>query len=157
MSAELPQVRRLLRLKAQRLDAARSAHSAAVAMVRAAEDQLARRDAAIAALDERRDALRTWFAAPSSDPRIIEAALARSDLLDARRGEEEAARTIDLLGLTDAEAQRADAARALTEAQARHDGAAHLRDRLKGALSRRREAKQELEFEERLVRAGGLA
>jgi hypothetical protein len=157
MSASLPEVRRLLRLKAQRLDAARSAHAAAVAAVRAAEDQLARRDAAVAAIDVHRIAIAAWFGAPASDPRLIEAALARRDLLDAQRAGEEAARVADVQALAEAEAYRAATARALAEAQARHDATAQVRDRLQGALTRRRELRQELEFEERLVRAGGQA
>lgn len=157
MSASLPEVRRLLRLKTQRLDAARMAHAAAVAAVRAAEDQLVRRDAAIAAIDVRRIAIAAWFGTPASDPRLIEAALARRDLLDAQRAGEAAARLADAEALEAAEAHRAGTARALAEAQARHDATDQVRGRLQSALTRRRELRQELEFEERLVRAGGQA
>src|SRR5687767_10199580 len=116
MSGRLPDATRLLRLKEQRLDTARLALALTVRAVQAAEAQLERRDAAIAALDLRRTGLDRWFADPPSDPRLIETALACRDHIAQQRGEQLTARQDDLAALESAEARRAEAAREVARA-----------------------------------------
>jgi len=157
MSAGVHEIGRLLRLKDQRLQAAERVLAAAVAAVRAAEAEVARRDAAIAELDARRLQLDRWFVDPPADPRLIAAALVRREFLADRREAEAEARRLDVAALEDAEAERAEAARAVARAQARRDATDQVLDRLRRALAHRQEAREELEFEERLAGAGGLA
>lgn len=157
MTVGVGEIGRLLRLKTRRLETAQAAHAAAVAAVHAAEAALVRRDAAIAALDGLQKGLDAWFAAPPPEPRMIEIALARRDALSAQRRDEITARENEVAGLEDAQAHRAETAQAVARAQARRDAAERILERLRSALLHRREALQELEFEERLAGAGGLA
>lgn len=157
MNGRLAETGRLLRLKDQRLDSARLAHALALRAVRQAEEQLTRRDAAIAALDQRRTRLDGWFAEPPSDPRLIEAALACRALVAEQRDAEAQARLADVTALETAEARRAETAREVARAQARRDAAEQVLARLKLALSQHRERRVEQELEERLYGAGALA
>ena len=157
MSAGVRELGRLLRLKDRRLDAARAVLAAAVARVRAAEAELARRDAAVAALDAQRAGLDHWFTAPPADPRLIEAALARRELLSERRRQAVEARASAADALAAAGAERAEAARVVARAQGRRDAAARVLDRARALVTRRRESQAELELEERLCGAGAFA
>jgi len=157
MSGALTEATRLLRLKDQRLDSARLAHALALRAVRLAEEQLARRDAAIAALDQRQAGLSHWFSDPPSDPRLIETALVCREAVAQQRAAELTARQDDVAALEDAEERRAEATREVARAQARRDAADQVVQRLKLALSRHRERRIEHELDERLRGAGALA
>lgn len=156
MNADPRDIGRLLRLKEQRLDAARAAHAAAIAAVRAAERQVEARDAAIRRLEARQQGLVLWFADPPSDPRLIEAALGRREALADQRGQEIEARTADITALADAEARRTETARGVAQAQGRRDATARLDEQLRRLLVRQAEARLELELEERRSGAGGF-
>ena len=157
MSGSLVEAGRLLRLKDQRLDSARLAHALTLRAVRAAEEQLARRDAAISALDQRQAGLTRWFANPPSDSRLIETALVCRETVAQQRGAELVARQDDVAALEDAEARRAEATREVARTQARRDAADQVVQRLRQDQSRQRERRIEHELEERRRGAGALA
>lgn len=157
MSPRVVEAARLLRLKDQRLDTARLALAVTARGVRAAEEQLARRDAAIAAVDARQARMAAWFADPPSDPRLIATALACREHLVQQRQTEADARLDDVAALDAAEARRADAAREVGRAQARRDAADQMLQRLRREQDGQRERRVEQELEERHARTGAPA
>lgn len=143
-------LRRLLRLRAQRVEAARRVVALAQDALARAEAALQAREAAIAALGRDIQTLDEWFAAGAGgDARLIEGALCRRGLIIDRRAAEIEAREEDRRQVADAVAARDDALRALMRATARHDA---VDDQLRRAVALRvgqREEREHSEFEDR--------
>lgn len=143
-------LRRLLRLRAQRVETARRVVALAQDALARAEAALQSREAIIAALGRDIQTLDEWFASGAGgDARLIEGALSRRGLILDRRTAEAEAREDDRRAVQQATAERDDALRALMRATARHDA---VDDQLRRAVALRagqREERERSEFEDR--------
>jgi hypothetical protein len=143
-------LRRLLRLRAQRVETARRVVALAQDALARAEAALRTREAATAALGRDIQTLDEWFASGAGgDARLIEGALSRRGLIVDRRTAEAEAREEDLRQVVEAVAARDEALRALMRATARHDA---VDDQLRRAVALRagqREEREHSEFEDR--------
>ena len=143
-------LRRLLRLRAQRVEAARRVVALAQDALARVEAALRAREVAIAALERDVQTLDEWFASGAGgDARLIEGALSRRGLIIDRRTAETEAREDDRRAVQQATAERDDALRALMRATARHDA---VDDQLRRAVALRagqREEREHSEFEDR--------
>lgn len=143
-------LRRLLRLRAQRVEAARRVVAVAQDALARAETALRTREAAIAALGRDIETLDEWFASGAGgDARLIEGALSRRGFIADRRTTETEAREDDRRAVAQATVERDDALRALMRATARQDA---IDGQLRRAVAQRagqREEREHGEFEDR--------
>lgn len=143
-------LRRLLRLRAQRVEAARRVVAVAQDALARAEAALLAREAAIVALGRDIEHLDEWFASGAGgDARLIEGALSRRGLIADRRTAESQAREDDRRAVQQAMTERDDALRALMRATARQDAVDGQLRRAVAVRAGQREEREHSEFEDR--------
>lgn len=140
----------LLRLREQRVEAARRAVAAAQAVVTQAEAALRARDEAIALHDRHIGEMDEWFAGGAGgDARLIESALSRRGLIVDRRTADVDARADDSRAVIDAIAAQGEAVKALMRATARRDAVALQLAKARATQMNAREELEHTEFEDR--------
>ena len=143
-------LRRLARLRAQRVEAARRLVAVAQDALARAQAVLMAREESIAALGRHIETLDEWFASGAGgDARLIEGALSRRGLIADRREAETEARLEDQRAVDAAQSERDQALRALMRATARHDAVDGQLRRAVAQRAGRREDQEQLDFEER--------
>jgi len=143
-------LRRLLRLRAQRVEAARRVVVAAQDALGRAEAALRAREASIVALGRDIEHLDEWFASGAGgDARLIEGALSRRGLIVDRRTAETEAREDDRRAVKQAVVERDEALRALMRATARQDAVDSQLRRAVAVRAGQREEAEHNEFEDR--------
>lgn len=149
--ARIGGLRGLLRLRAQRVEAARRGVAQAQAVVARAEAALRARDEAIALHDRHTAELDRWFAdGAGGDARLLENGLNRRGLILDRRTADVEARADDSRAVIDAIAAQGEAMKVLMRANARHDAVElQLRAALLGQANAREE-REHNEFEDRV-------
>src|SRR5690606_23446579 len=143
-------LRRLARLRAQRVEAARRLVAVAQDALARAQAALQAREESIAALGRHIETLDEWFASGGGgDARLIGGALSRRGLIADRREAEIKARAEDQRTVDVAQTERDQALRALMRATARHDAVDCQLRRAVAQRAGRREDPAQLELDER--------
>lgn len=150
----LADLRRLAGLRQRRVDAAIAALEATRDAVRQAEQALAARDRTLARLEAAGAAAKAWLAA-RADARLVATVLAHLEALAETRQAELKAREDEVQVLATATAAREAAVLVLARARARLKAVETQLDRTRRAVAAAAEARAELETEER--RQGGRA